>query len=154
MAVGTPAADTSSAEADAGVAPGADVVAGVTRGTDLLPEGTGGADLLEQRLLATQRWLADEQGGIFSIQLLGSNDPQMLKNYLQTLSNYIEIDKIFVYRTVANQEPSMTVLYGAFPARIDAIQSLDALPADLKSNRPYIRTVQGIRSELGLNRPS
>jgi septal ring-binding cell division protein DamX len=119
------------------------------------PEGSrDAADLLEQRLLATQRWLADEQGGIFSIQLLGSNDPQMLKNYLQTLSNYIEIDKIFVYRTVANQEPSMTVLYGAFPARIDAIQSLDALPADLKSNRPYIRTVQGIRSELGLNRPS
>jgi septal ring-binding cell division protein DamX len=112
------------------------------------------ADLLEQRLLATQRWLAQEQGGIYSIQLLGSNDPQMLMNYLQSLSDYIEIDKIFVYRTVANQEPSMTVLYGAFPARIDAIRSLDALPADLKSNRPYIRTVQGIRSELGLNRPS
>ncbi len=91
---------------------------------------------------------------IYSIQLLGSNDPQMLMDYLQSLSDYIEIDKIFVYRTVANQEPSMTVLYGAFPARIDAIRSLDALPADLKSNRPYIRTVQGIRSELGLNRPS
>ena len=117
-------------------------------------DGAGGADLLEQRLLATQRWLAQEQGGIYSIQLLGSNDPQMLMNYLQSLSDYIEIDKIFVYRTVANQEPSMTVLYGAFPARIDAIRSLDALPADLKSNRPYIRTVQGIRSELGLNRPS
>ena len=116
--------------------------------------GASGTDLLEQRLLATQRWLAQEQGGIYSIQLLGSNDPQMLMNYLQSLSDYIEIDKIFVYRTVANQEPSMTVLYGAFPARIDAIRSLDALPADLKSNRPYIRTVQGIRSELGLNRPS
>jgi MSHA biogenesis protein MshM len=116
--------------------------------------GNGAADLLEQRLLATERWLAQEQGGIYSIQLLGSNDPQMLMNYLQSLSDYIEIDKIFVYRTVANQEPSMTVLYGAFAARIDAIRSLDALPADLKSNRPYIRTVQGIRSELGLNRPS
>jgi MSHA biogenesis protein MshM len=116
--------------------------------------GASGTDLLEQRLLATQRWLAQEEGGIYSIQLLGSNDPQMLMNYLQSLSDYIEINKIFVYRTVANQEPSMTVLYGAFPARIDAIRSLDALPADLKSNRPYIRTVQGIRSELGLNRPS
>jgi MSHA biogenesis protein MshM len=115
---------------------------------------SGGADLLEQRLLATQRWLAQEQGGIYSIQLLGSTDPRMLMDYLQSLRDYIEIDKIFVYRTVANQEPSMTVLYGAFPARVDAIRSLDALPADLKSNRPYIRTVQGIRSELGLNRPS
>lgn len=123
-------------------------------GADISEAGSAGADLLEQRLLATQRWLAQEQGGIYSIQLLGSNDPQMLMNYLQSLSDYIEIDKIFVYRTVANQEPSMTVLYGAFAARIDAIRSLDALPADLKSNRPYIRTVQGIRSELGLNRSS
>ena len=110
--------------------------------------------LLEQRLLATGRWLAEEQGGIYSIQLLGSNDPQMLRDYLESLSNYIEIDKIFVYRTTANREPIMTVLYGAFAGRAEAIKSLDALPAELKANRPYIRTVQGIRSELGLNKPS
>jgi MSHA biogenesis protein MshM len=142
-----PSARTQAAAASASGLPGI----GATSGA---PGGPAGADLLEQRLLATERWLAQEQGGIYSIQLLGSNDPQMLINYLRSLSDYIEIDKIFVYRTVANQEPSMTVLYGAFPARIDAIRSLDALPADLKSNRPYIRTVQGIRSELGLNRPS
>ena len=91
---------------------------------------------------------------MYSIQLLGSNDPQMLRSYLETLTNYIEIDKIFVYRTTANREPIMTVLYGAFAGRAEAIKSLDALPAELKANRPYIRTVQGIRSELGLNKPS
>ena len=117
--------------------------------------GTSPANnLLEQRLLATGRWLAEERGGIYSIQLLGSNDPQMLRTYLETLSNYIEIDKIFVYRTTANREPIMTVLYGAFAGRAEAIKSLDALPAELKANRPYIRTVQGIRSELGLNKSS
>jgi septal ring-binding cell division protein DamX len=114
----------------------------------------GPADLLEQRLLATQRWLAQEQGGVFSIQLLGSSDLPMLRAYLATLSNYIETDKIFVYRTVANREPSMTVLYGAFGARAEAVKSLDALPPELKVNRPYIRTVQGIRSELGSKEPS
>jgi len=112
------------------------------------------ADLLEQRLLATERWLAEAHGGVFSIQLLGSTDQQMLRSYLDNLSNYIERDRIFVYRTVANQAPSLTVLYGAFPARSDAIRSLDGLPAELKTNRPYIRTVQGIRSELGLDKPS
>jgi type II secretory pathway predicted ATPase ExeA len=116
-------------------------VAGVTDG-----------DLMEQRLLATERWLAEERGSVFSIQLLGSNDPQLLKRYLDTLSSYIEKEKIFIYRTVANQEPSMTVLYGAFPERSDAVRSLDALPAELKANRPYIRTVQGVRAELASNR--
>jgi MSHA biogenesis protein MshM len=123
--------------------------------TTVAATGTSQAgDLLEQRLLATGRWLAEERSGTYSIQLLGSNDPQMLRTYLETLSNYIEIDKIFVYRTTANREPIMTVLYGAFTGRAEAIKSLDALPAELKANRPYIRTVQGIRSELGLNRPS
>jgi type II secretory pathway predicted ATPase ExeA len=109
-------------------------------------------DLLEQRLLATERWLAEERGSVFSIQLLGSNDALLLTRYLETLSGYIEKEKIFVYRTVANQEPSMTVLYGAFPERREAMKSLAALPAQLKANRPYIRTVQGVRAELASNR--
>jgi len=109
---------------------------------------------LEQRLLATERWLEEAAGETFSIQLLGSNDPAQLRSYFDTLSKYIEIEKVFVYRTLANQQPSMTVLYGAFGRRAEAVKSLDALPDDLKANRPYIRTVQGIRSEIGLRKPS
>jgi type II secretory pathway predicted ATPase ExeA len=112
------------------------------------------SDLLEQRLLATERWLAEAQGGTFSIQLLGSNDPALLRNYFETLGKYIELEKVFVYRTLANQQPSMTVLYGAFGSRADAVKSLAALPDELKTNRPYIRTVQGVRSEIGLRKPS
>jgi MSHA biogenesis protein MshM len=111
-------------------------------------------DLLEQRLLATERWLAEAKGGTFSIQLLGSNDPELLRNYFETLGEYIELEKVFVYRTLANQQPSMTVLYGAFSSRADAVRSIEALPDTLKLNRPYIRTVQGIRSEIGLRKPS
>jgi septal ring-binding cell division protein DamX len=110
------------------------------------------SDLLEQRLLATERWLAEERGSVYSIQLLGSNDPRLLRRYLETLTSYIEEEKIFVYRTVASQEPSMTVLYGAFTERTDAVKSLSALPGELKVNRPYIRTVQGVRAELASNR--
>ena len=112
------------------------------------------SDLLEQRLLATERWLAETQGGTFSIQLLGSNDPALLRNYFETLGKYIELEKVFVYRTLANQQPSMTVLYGAFGSRANAVKSLEALPDELKANRPYIRTVQGVRSEIGMRKPS
>ena len=112
------------------------------------------SDLLEQRLLATERWLEQADRETYSIQLLGSNDPALLRGYFETLGKYIEIEKVFVYRTVANQQPSMTVLYGAFRSRSDAMQSLEALPDELKVNRPYIRTVQGIRTEIGLRNPS
>jgi len=112
------------------------------------------SDLLEQRLLATERWLEQADRETYSIQLLGSNDPALLRGYFETLGKYIEIEKVFVYRTVANQQPSMTVLYGAFRSRSEATQSLEGLPEELKANRPYIRTVQGIRTEIGLRKPS
>jgi septal ring-binding cell division protein DamX len=112
------------------------------------------SDLLEQRLLATERWLDEAEGSIFSIQLLGSNDPALLRNSFETLAKYIEREKVFVYRTLANQQPSRTVLYGAFGTRLDAVKSLEALPEELKANRPYIRTVQGIRVEIGMKKPS
>lgn len=111
-------------------------------------------DLLEQRLLATERWLEEARGATFSIQLLGSNDPALLRDYFETIGKHIELEKVFVYRTLANQQPSMTVLYGAFSSRAEAVRSLEALPDELKVNRPYIRTVQGIRSEIGLRKSS
>jgi DamX protein len=109
---------------------------------------------LEQRLLTTGRWLEKADGATYSIQLLGSNQPAMLKNYLDLLGKYIELDQIFVYRTVANRQPSMTVLYGSFRSRAEAMRALEALPGELKANRPYIRTVQGIRGEIGLRKAS
>lgn len=112
------------------------------------------SDLLEQRLLATERWLDEARGATFSIQLLGSNDPALLRDYFETIGKYIELEKVFVYRTLANQQPTMTVLYGAFGSRAEAVRSLEALPDELKVNRPYIRTVQGIRSEIGLRKSS
>ena len=49
----------------------------------------------------------------FSIQLMGTNDPQQLKELLNGMTKFVEINKVFVYRTVARQQPSLTVLYGS-----------------------------------------
>ncbi|HEY7760285.1 MAG TPA: AAA family ATPase [Burkholderiales bacterium] len=149
-------AEATTAQPASAAATGETAAVATARGVPAAPSMADSAapDLLEQRLLATERWLAEADAGMFSIQLLGSTDQHMLKRYLNNLTNYIERDRIFVYRTVANQAPSMTVLYGEFVARADAVRSLDGLPPELRANRPYIRTVQGIRSELGLDKPS
>ena len=103
------------------------------------------SDLLEQRLLATERWLAEAQGGTLQHSIAGLERSRTLEKLFRNPGKYIEIEKVFVYRTLANQQPSLTVLYGAFGSRADAVKSLEALPDELKANRPYIRTVQGIR---------
>lgn len=111
-----------------------------------LRAGTG--DLVETRLAATREWLASETHSTYSIQLFGTNDPQLLKTHLNDLAKSIEMNKIFVYRTVAKQKPSLTVLYGSFGDRRAAQDALDRLPESLKANQPILRTVNGIRAEI------
>jgi len=108
--------------------------------------------LLEQRLLSTDEWLGQVGPEAYSIQLLGTNDPELLREYLKTIGKYIEIEKVYVYRTVANKRPSLTVLYGTFADRYEVRRVLKSLPAELQANRPYTRTIQGIRAEIARHR--
>jgi septal ring-binding cell division protein DamX len=110
------------------------------------------ADMLEQRLLATDQWLGEQNAAFYSIQLLGSEDPELLREYFKTIAKYLEIEKVYVYRTIANRRPSLTVLYGTFATRDEVTRTLQGLPDELKYNRPYYRTIQGIRSEIARQR--
>lgn len=109
-------------------------------------------DVLEQRLRATEQWLAEQNGTVYSIQLLGTNDPELLREYFKTIAKYLEIEKVYVYRTMANQRPSLTVLYGNFLGRGEVNRVLQSLPEELKTNRPYYRTIHGVRSEIARHR--
>jgi DamX protein len=111
------------------------------------PDLTAG-NVLEQRLRATEQWLAEQSGSTYSIQLLGTGNPALLRDYFETIAKYLEIEKVYVYRTVANQRPSLTVLYGNFLDRAEVDRVLESLPEELKTNRPYYRTIQGVRSEI------
>ncbi len=112
------------------------------------PEG----DILEQRLRATEQWLEEQSGTTYSIQLLGAGNPQLLRDYFKTIAKYLEIEKVYVYRTMANQRPSLTVLYGNFTNRAEVNRTLESLPDEMKINRPYYRTIQGVRSEIAKHR--
>jgi type II secretory pathway predicted ATPase ExeA/septal ring-binding cell division protein DamX len=114
-------------------------------------EWTAG-DVLEQRLRATDQWLAEQNGTVYSIQLLGTNNPELLRDYFKTIAKYLEIEKVYVYRTMANQRPSLTLLYGNFADRAEVNRVLQSLPEELKTNRPYYRTIQGVRSEIARHR--
>jgi type II secretory pathway predicted ATPase ExeA/septal ring-binding cell division protein DamX len=105
-------------------------------------------DLLEARLAATEKWLAAEPPGTLTIQILGSANPEQLKRHLKVISKSVEMNKIFVYRTMAMEKPSLTVLYGSFDDHRAAREALRTLPGALKSYRPLLRTVKGIQGEI------
>jgi len=129
-------------------APGSPMAAGAQ--PNLAPGGPDSAsvDVLEQRLRSTEQWLEEKNGSVYSIQLLGTNSPELLRDYFKTIAKYLEIEKVYVYRTVANQRPSLTVLYGNFVDRAEVNRVLQGLPEELKANRPYYRTIQGVRAEI------
>ena len=112
------------------------------------------ADAVAARLAATERWLAEQKPGTYTIQILGTDSPQQLRQHLSVIGNFLEMNEIFVYRTVANKRPSLTVVYGTFGDRRAAQEALDRLPGPLKANAPLLRTVQGIRAEIAAYRPS
>jgi len=119
--------------------------------TQVMPEGK---DEIEQRIVATKEWLAKGNKNPYSIQLLGADNATQLKHHLNVIRKYVEINDIFVYRTIAKQKPSLTVLYGSFDDRRAAQEALAKLPANLKAYKPVLRTMQGIRAEIAQHQSS
>jgi septal ring-binding cell division protein DamX len=111
-------------------------------------------DFLERRLQATETWLSTQRERTYTIQLMGSADAEYLKQYFKSLAKSIETDNIFVYRTVANMKPSLTVVYGAYPTLRAVNEAIEQLPPELQRYRPYQRTIRGIRAELEAARVS
>ncbi|MBY0266904.1 MAG: AAA family ATPase [Burkholderiales bacterium] len=110
--------------------------------------------LLNDRLAATTKWLAQSPPQTYTVQLLGSHDEKQLNQHLRFISNIIEINDVFVYRTLAKGEPALTLTWGNFDNPRAAREAMAKLPPSLKMYRPLLRTVQGIKTEIASNNPS
>jgi MSHA biogenesis protein MshM len=98
-------------------------------------------------LTATHAWLASQNPSTVTIQLMGASSEAQLKSDLEVLSQQVELDNIYVYRTKVNGLPFLTVLYGSFANRVEAMQALKKLPLEIQKNRPQLRTVAGVQQE-------
>jgi MSHA biogenesis protein MshM len=104
-------------------------------------------DILSSRLAATSGWLVSQNPNTVTIQLMGASSDTQLKNDLETLSQQVELDNIYVFRTKVNNSPFLTVLYGSFASRVEAMQALKKLPLELQKNKPQLRTIAGVLQE-------
>jgi MSHA biogenesis protein MshM len=104
-------------------------------------------DILTSRLAATRTWLASQTPSTVTVQLMGASSEAQLKSDLEVLSQQVELDNIFVYKTKVNGQPFLTVLYGSFADRLEAMQALKRLPLEIQKNRPQLRTVAGVQQE-------
>jgi septal ring-binding cell division protein DamX len=108
----------------------------------------GPGDLIGNRMHATARWLTSGKASGFSIQLFVAQDENHLRKYLKILIKIIESDDLYLYRSGGQNRELVTVLWGNFPDRKSAEQEMKKLPAWIRANRPYLRTLSGIRGQV------
>jgi len=102
----------------------------------LLLSGPSNTITLQIKSVLTDGKISGEQG----------KDAQ-LKAELDRISQQLEIDNIYLYRKKQNSEMYTVILYGAFAQRSDALAALKDLPAQIKNNKPYLRTFAGINKD-------
>jgi MSHA biogenesis protein MshM len=97
--------------------------------------------------VVTEAWLTQQPPETVSIQLLGTSDAVQLKAQLEKLAREVAIDNVYVYRTKVNNLPFLTVLYGSYVDRRQAIMALKDLPLSVQKYRPQLRTIAGVLQE-------
>ncbi len=113
-----------------------------------VPTVSAAPDLLDQRLQTTPAWLAGLPATTVSIQLMGSERPEYLRQELRNLGTMLEMDHLHAFRTRSGNGASITLLYGAFDSREEAVRAIQGLPKSLRANQPQLRTVGGILEEM------
>lgn len=112
--------------------------------------------LLQQRLTATEQWLAESnnQGASIQVMTLGKKQDVLdsLNRYLQRIQSAgLDLDDIFIYAAPSHEPRVYGVLYGNYSNRRQAMQHLGALPQMLRADNPIPRTVKGLKQEINKN---
>ncbi len=111
---------------------------------------------VNQRLAVTKRLFATVKPETITLQiqsvpagqLPGEQSPdELLKTELEKLSQQLEMDNIYLYRMRQNDGVYTVILYGAYEQRADAMKALRELPEQMKNNRPYLRTLAGVKKD-------
>jgi septal ring-binding cell division protein DamX len=104
--------------------------------------------LLSARLQATRDWLQAASENQFSIQLLATPwyEHAVLEVFLRRRHRAGELQSVYVYESMIRNKVWYRVLYGLFPGRSNARQTLVDLPPELQRYRPFIRKMSDLET--------
>lgn len=111
------------------------------------PEPTIPTSLLDQMLSESQPWIGSVAPNRWFIQLYATLDdrrPDLVERFVIDARHAgLDAKQLRVYFVNFGEMSRYDVIYGDYASRKDAVEALDALPAELKRNQPYVR--QAIR---------
>jgi len=93
-----------------------------------------------------ERWLLAQPETSFTLQLLGSWKPKAITGYIQ--QHHLDIQQSAVFKGMYKGAEWYVLLYGIYPSRQAAIDARDALPAAIRSDKPWARTLKTVHSAI------
>jgi len=108
------------------------------------------------RVDRTRAWLRQADGNHFSIQVLRvtADAVKDLERFVRSQESVDFLDRVFIYQARQNGQAVYGVLYNEFANYADAKAALDALPADVKRYKPFLRRVRQVRATMDETGPS
>jgi len=101
------------------------------------------------RLLYTREWLEKAPPGHHSVQLLTTKveDAKKIEYFLQRAAKVVNIDDLYIYSVKIDGHQHYRVAYGQFPSISELKAAIETLPQLLKSQNPYPRSIERMRSQ-------
>lgn len=116
-----------------------------TNQAELVPEPLL-SESLKAKLEDSKAWFLAQSTGTFTIQLLGLPVNQV-EAQLNVVAKHLDIEQVHLYQKAVKGQPYITMVYGTYTHKAEAITAIESLPDFIKSNAPYTRTVGGILKE-------
>jgi septal ring-binding cell division protein DamX len=85
---------------------------------------------------------------VVQLMMTDARDPAYLELYLREAVRTLSKEDLFLYPSGNAESPKVGVLYGSFRTRREATEALNALPSSLRQFRPYVRTVEAVKSDV------
>ncbi|RKZ51338.1 MAG: general secretion pathway protein [Candidatus Parabeggiatoa sp. nov. 3] len=104
--------------------------------------------LLDQRLKATQDWLAQANGQHYTIQVMQTKvgNTADLEKLLRKPAIKPLLDKLYLYRISTKGELYWEMVYGEFVDNDSAAAAIAELPKILQRNKPFLRKINQLIS--------
>ncbi len=94
---------------------------------------------------AHQAWLWSQDPSKYTLQLLGTQNVDKLKQFIQ---QHQLRGKVVYYHTRRDNQDWYALVYGVYPKNTDARSAVQALPPKLKKLSPWVRNFSAIHAEM------
>ncbi len=103
--------------------------------------------LLQQRIQATEQWLAKANGQHYSIQVMQTkvDKTENLADFLRQPEMQPLLEDLYIHRVTRKEQVFWEVMYAEFANADNAVAAIATLPKILQRNQPFLRKIASLR---------